>query len=300
MDPSETKLFSQDMQEQFDGVGIQITAKDKKIVIVSVLADSPAKSADIKTGDEIVSVDGKTTEGRSLMEVLSWIRGEPGSKVKLELNREGYENPKEFEFTRYNINVESVKYNFDNNIAYIQISQFSDNTTSLVQKAADEIVAKKPKGIILDLRGNPGGLFDSAVEIASLFIEKGAVVYERDKNNNDIPVDVKGDAKLKDFPLVVLVDNGSASASEILSGALAYYKKGTLVGEKTFGKGVMQSWDSLPDGSSLILTIKYWLTPGKVGINEKGITPDITIKSDKTNCSTDDTVCNKAKEILNK
>jgi len=299
MDPSETKLFTQDMQEQFGGVGIEITAKDNKIVVVSILSDSPAKSVDMKTGDQIVSVDDKATDGHALMEVLSWIRGTAGTKVKLEMNREGWSEPKEFEFTRYNITVQSVNYKIDNNIAYIQITQFSDNTTSLVQKAALDIVAKNPKGIILDLRNNPGGLFDSAVDIASLFIEKGVVVYEQDKNGNNTPVDVKGDAKLKDFPLVILVNGSSASASEILSGALAYYDKGTLVGEKTFGKGVMQSWDSFSDGSSLILTVNYWLTPAKVGIDKQGITPDITIKSDKTDCGNDDVVCKKAKEIIN-
>ena len=300
LDPEETELFSEDMKEEFGGVGIEITMRDNKIVVVSALKDSAAEKTGLKTGDEIVKVDNKDTQNEALMKVLTWIRGEAGTKVKLQINRVGWAEPKEFELTRYNIKIESVKWHFENDLVIIQISQFSDQTTTLVNQAADEILQKKPKGIILDLRNNAGGLLESSVQIASLFIEKGAVVYERDNKKQDKGYEVTGEAKLKDFPLMVLVNNGSASASEILAGALAFYKKGTLIGEKTFGKGVMQSWDSYPDGSSLILTIAYWLTPGKVQIDKKGINPDIIINSDKIDCGNDDAVCQKAKELLRK
>lgn len=300
LDPSETKLFNEDMKEEFGGVGIEITMRDNKIVVVSALKNGVAEKAGIKTGDEIIKVDGKETKGQALMKVLTWIRGEVGTKVKLEINRVGLDEPQEFELTRYNIKIESVKWDINNDVAYVQISQFSEQTTILLNKATEEIIEKKPKGIILDLRNNPGGLFDSSIQIASLFIEKGVVVYERDNKNNDKGYEVTGAAKLKDFPLVVLINNGSASASEILAGALAYYKKGILVGEKTFGKGVMQSWDSFSDGSSLILTVAYWLTPGKIEIDKKGISPDVKIISEKTDCSNEDMVCKKAKEIIQK
>ena len=296
LDPTETKAFNQDMAEQFGGVGIEITMKDSKVVVVSALKGSPAESTGIKSGDQILSVDSKTTQGIPLMTVLTWIRGDVGTKVKVEFMRDGWSKSQTFEFTRYKVSVDSVKWSFDNNLAYVQINQFSDNTTTLMQKAASDIVQKNPKGIILDLRGNPGGLLTSAVDVASLFIEKGAVLYQRDRNNNDQAYNVSGNAKLKNFPMVILIDKGSAS--EILAGALSYYHKGTLIGETSFGKGVMQDYQTFPDGSSLDLTVAFWLTPGKVGIDKKGITPDITIKSDKTDCSSVDMVCNKAKTLL--
>ena len=296
--PKETSIFTEDMEEEFFGVGIEISAQDSKIIIIAPLKDSPAEKAGLKSQDQILAVDQKSTEGASLLEVVSWIRGKQGTEVELLIKRNGWSEPKKFKIRRYKISVESVKTKISDNLAYIQIHQFSEKTYSLVERFAQEILSKKPKGIILDLRQNPGGYFQAAVDITSLFIEKGVIVYEKGKSGQKRAYKTNKDPILKDFKVVILIDNGSASASEIIAGAFKDYGRATLIGEKTFGKGVMQVWETFSDGSSLVLTTAFWLTPKKQEIDKKGIEPDIILQSEKKDCSLKDQVCQKARELL--
>jgi len=298
LDPEETKIFSQDMGEEFSGVGIEVTTKDGKVVIVSPVKGGAAEEAGIKPNDEILSVDGKSVEGHNFMEVISWIRGKEGTQATITIKRSGWPEPKDFKIKRYKITIDSAKWQFFDNIAYIQIIQFSEKTYSLVNQASQEILDRHPQGIILDLRHNPGGYFQASVDIASLFVEKGPLVFEKDKSGQTKAYSAKGKASLKDYKLIVLIDSGSASASEILAGALKDYGRAELLGEKTFGKGVMQTWETFDDGSSMVLTTAFWLTPKRYEIDKKGIQPDIIISSDKTDCSADDKVCQKAKELI--
>jgi len=300
LNPDESKIFSQDMEEEFSGIGVELTKKDGKTIVVAPLKGGEAEKSGIKPLDEIVAVNGEPIEGLNLTEVLTLIRGKENTEVVLTIKRQGEEKTRDFKIKRYKIKIESLKWKFFDNIAYIQISQFSEKTKELADKAVKEIIERKPKGIILDLRHNPGGYFESAIDIASLFIENGPIVYERNKEGTERKYEARGDALLKDYKVVVLIDSGSASASEILAGALKDYNKATIVGEKSFGKGVLQNWESFKDGSSLVLTIARWLTPKKAEIDKQGVVPDIKISSEKTDCSLEDKVCFKAKELINK
>ncbi len=298
--PRETKMFAENMEEEFYGVGIEITAQNGKIVIVSPLPGTPAEQAGLLSQDEIVAVDGRSTEGRSLLEVVSWIRGQKGTEVVLTIRREGWEAPREFRIKRAKIEIESVRSRWLGKVLYIQVVQFSDKTFPLFWGKAKEGLNEQTAGLIIDLRQNPGGYFQTAVDIASLFVSKGPIVYERNKKGELKAYNPTQKSLLKDVPVVVLVDRASASASEILAGALKDYQKATIIGERTFGKGVIQSWERLADGSSLILTTAYWLTPKKHKIDKQGIVPDIIIRSDKKDCSAEDKVCQKALELLTK
>jgi len=298
--PKETEMFTENMEEEFYGVGIEIGVRDGKIIVISPLANTPAEKVGLLSGDEIVAVDGKPTENQSLMEVVSWIRGKKGTEVILSIKRKGWREPKDFKIKRAKIENESVKTRLLGDILYIKIVQFSEKTYPLFYQALSQSVNKDLSGVIIDLRQNPGGYFQAAVDIASLFIEKGPIVFEKDKAGNLKDYQATKKPIFKDYSVVILVDSGSASASEILAGALKDYNKAIVIGEKTFGKGVMQSWERFNDGSSLILTTAYWLTPKKHQIDGKGITPDVIIKSEDKSCSDKDKVCQKAIELLTK
>ncbi|TSC90820.1 MAG: carboxyl-terminal processing protease, partial [Candidatus Berkelbacteria bacterium Licking1014_96] len=211
-------------------------------------------------------------------EAVAAIRGKPGTKVKLTVMREGLEQVKDFEIERTEIKGTNVSLEVKDDIAILKIRQFGSDTTDLVKKYAEEIKADKSiKGVVIDLRNNPGGYLDSAVEVSSIFIEDGVIVYEEKKDGQKQEYKAEGKAALGSYHLAILVNEGSASASEIMAGALQDYKKGPLIGKKTFGKGSVQELENIGNGLSLKITIAKWLTPNGTAINGEGIKPDIEV-----------------------
>jgi len=278
MKPNETQNFMQDLSGKVSGIGAEIDLVDNKLLIVSPIAGSPAEKAGLKPQDQILKINDESTDNMALDVAVSKIRGKAGTKVNLTINRTGFSQPQVLEITREEITIKSVNWEMKpNNIAYIKISQFGDDTVPLMQQAAKDINDKHPKAIILDLRGNPGGYLDGAVDVASLFMPSGVVVKEKDKNGNITENKTTLDPILKDYKVIVLVNGGSASASEIVAGALQDAGKATLVGEKTFGKGSVQELENLPGGATLRITIAKWLTPKGRTIDKVGLEPDIQV-----------------------
>lgn len=279
MDPKIAQEFANDLAGTFEGIGAEIGMRKDVLTIVAPLADSPAEKAGLKAGDKILAIDGENTAGITVEEAVSKIRGQRDTNVILTLFREGMDKPADFTITRKQIIVRSIKTEKkDDGIYVIKINSFNDDTYDLFTRAVAEVIKDKPKGVILDLRNNPGGYLDTAVEIASSWIEDGVVVTEKfgdDKKNEFM---AQGKALLKDYKTVVLVNQGSASASEILAGALKDYGKAVIIGEKTFGKGSVQTLADLGDGSVIKITIAKWLTPAGNNINEQGIEPDVAVE----------------------
>ena len=283
MDPTDAQAFSNDLAGTFSGIGAEVGMRNNIVTIIAPLDGTPAKTAGLMAGDKIAAINGKTTAGMSIDDAVTLIRGQKGTSVTLTIVR-GTDKPKDYKIMRDTITVKSVTTEFrPDGLMVIRLSSFNDDTLSLFNDAVQQAVMKQPKGIILDLRNNPGGYLDTAVAIASEWIKEGTVVSEQEANNQVNEYYSNGNARLANFPTVVLVNGGSASASEILSGALRDYKKATLVGEKTFGKGSVQSLQDLSDGSALKITIAHWLTPAGDFINEKGIAPSINIPLTQAN-----------------
>jgi len=279
--PTENKQFRDDIQGQFDGIGVELVSKDNLPTVVAPLSESPAEKAGMKAGDVILEVDGMKTADLGFNEVINKIRGEKGTQVKLSIAREGKDQPIEISVTRDTIIVKSVEWKFDSKngkkYANVKIRQFGDDTDKLFEDFVNAAVKEKPDGIIVDLRNNPGGYLESAVTLASYFLDGGTVVIEKDKNDVGKEYKVVKKARLKGFKTAVLVNQGSASASEIFAGALQDRKAGKLIGEKTFGKGSVQELIDLSDGSAVKITVAKWLTPNGRAINKEGITPDIEV-----------------------
>lgn len=273
----EAQSFLEDMEGDFGGIGAEIGIKDKKLKIISTLEGTPAQKARLLAGDIILRINGEDTEEMNLAEAVMKIRGDSGTKVKLLILREGWKEGKEFIITREIIRIKSVKYELKENFAYIKINQFSEKTNSEFKESVNFFKDKKISGIILDLRDNPGGYLDSAIDIASYFLEKKVVLIEQLKGGKEKVYTTKGRAVFKDEPLVVLINEGSASASEIVAGAIKDNNRGILIGEKTFGKGSVQSLEKIDNGF-LKLTIAFWLTPSRHFLNEKGLSPNIEVK----------------------
>jgi carboxyl-terminal processing protease len=307
--PPENKVIEEDLSGSFDGVGIQIGYKGTQLAVVTPLPDSPAQKAGVLPGDFIIGIKDEAkkldigTVGLSLTEAVQYIRGPKGTKVTLTLLRDGVAQPIIVDLIRTTVNVPSLILNFvgnDKSIAHIQLLKFGGETDAEWQKAVDEILKdKNATKIILDLRGNPGGYLQSAVDIAGEFVKTGsvAVIEERgDGTRHEYQTDRIG--LLTNYPMVVLINGGSASASEILAGALRDIKKVKLIGEKSFGKGTIQEPQQLDGGTGLHITIAKWLTPGGTWVNDKGLEPDVKIENDVK--STEDLQLNKAIETVNK
>lgn len=298
MNPEETKALQEEVKGEYAGIGVIINKNGKLNYpeIVSVFKDSPAEKSGLLKGDIIVEVDGKSTFNLSLDEVASMVKGKVGTQVTLKVRRDN----KELSFTitraKINIPLTQVSYYENGKIGYLSIFMFSEGAGKDVEKALNEFKSKKVEGIILDLRGNPGGLLSECENVASEMLPSGVLLYTKDRNGKLEPIQIKGN-KLN-IPMVVLVDGGTASASEILTGAIKYYKVGTVIGEKTFGKGVIQQIFSLPDSYSLKVTVEEYLLPDKTSINGVGITPDIVIKDNPD--TKEDEQLNKAIELLKK
>lgn len=281
MDPEESKEFGDDLSGTLEGIGAELDVKEGRLTVVTPLKNSPAQAAGIKSGDFIYKIDNDFTEDMTLYEAIHRIRGPKGTVVTLTLIREGNFKPFEAKITRDEIALESVTVEkLDGDIFHVSISQFSDRTKAEFNPIIERLLLEKADGIVLDLRGNGGGFLDVSIDIVSEFLKgevPAAIIKKRAGEENEI-VKTDGSARLADIPLAVLVDGGSASASEIVAGAIQDYKRGAVMGEKTFGKGSVQEINELKDGSSLRLTIAKWFTPLDRSIDGVGITPDKEVK----------------------
>ncbi len=280
MDPQEFQNMQIDTSGELTGVGIQI-AKDEetdRLVVIAPIEDTPAFEAGILAKDIIISIDGTDTKGMDVNNAVKLIRGKPGSSVTLTIKRNG--QPKDYQIVRARIQIHpvraSVKDSTIGKVGYIRLTQFSAQASKEMREAIKDFEAQQVAGYILDLRSNPGGLLYSSIDIARMWLEEGTIVSTVDRRGENERKSANNSA-LTDKPLVVLVDGGSASASEILSGALQDNHRATLVGTRTFGKGLVQSVRSLGDGSGLAVTIAKYLTPSGRDINKEGIPPDIVL-----------------------
>jgi len=296
--PQEAKIFNEDISGSFEGVGMEITVRRGIITVVSPLEDTPAWRAGIKSGDLILKINNEDATNLKLEEAVMRIRGPKGTKVILTIMREDFKEPKDIEIVRDVIVVHAVKFKMlENNIGYIKILNFGKNSVPEFYNAINDLLTKGANKLILDLRNNPGGFLESAVIISSWFLPKGDKVVIEDfggKSPQRIHRSL-GPGILSNLPLVVLVNRGSASASEILAGALRDNLNVKILGEKTFGKGSVQEVVNLSDGSLVKVTVARWLTPKGKLIEGKGIDPDIEIKNESDK---EDLVLNKAIEIL--
>ncbi len=282
LEPKEFNQMRIDTSGELTGVGIQIV-KDKEsddLIIISPIEDTPAFDAGIKARDKILSIDDISTEGMNIEEAVKLIRGQRGTKVKLEILRGSQSFFKTLSREKIEIKSVSSKVNQTKNgflIGYLRIKQFNANASKETRDAIKDLETKKVAGYVLDLRSNPGGLLESSIDISRHFINKGVIVSTVSKDGLKETKKGNGQALTKK-PLVVLVNEGSASASEIVSGAIKDNKRGKLVGKKTFGKGLVQSMRTLVDGSGLTVTVAKYLTPNGTDINKSGIIPDIEVK----------------------
>ena len=283
MPPNMYKEMQEETKGRFEGLGIEITIKDGILTVVSPIEDTPAFKAGILAGDQIIKIDGDSTKNFTLMDSVKRLRGPRGSKVTITIMREGFTKPKEFTLVRDVIPVRSVRHELlEKTYGYIRISQFQEKTDGEFEKAVkalDEESKRTLKGLILDLRNNPGGLLDSAVKISDRFIDSGLIVsVEGRKEDQKIKFYAHPDGQLSRYPLVVLVNGGSASGAEIVAGAIQDHGRGILLGTHTFGKGSVQTIIPLKDGSGLRLTTARYYTPNGRSIQAKGIVPDFIVK----------------------
>lgn len=283
MTPEMAKDFEDSINGTFTGIGAEIGMKNDQLQVIAPLAGSPAEAAGLLSGDAILAIDKTDTQAMTLSEAVSRIRGDEGTVVVLTILRSGNTESREISVTRAVIKVASLKHEMKTTpagkrVTLIELSQFSLDTSALLEQAINDHFLQDSQGVILDLRNNPGGRLSTAIEVASQFIENNVVLLERDSSKDLIEHRSVGTARLKNEKLVVLVNGGSASASEIVAGAIQDYGIGPLVGEKTFGKGSVQDITSLRDGSAIKLTIAKWLTPKGRLIDKEGIIPDVEVK----------------------
>ncbi|MDP2586479.1 MAG: S41 family peptidase [Candidatus Komeilibacteria bacterium] len=278
--PETSKEFNDELQGKFEGIGAEIGLRDERLTVIAPLPDSPAEKAGVKALDKIIAIDDKDTTGIALDEAVKLIRGDKGTTVTLSIIHQGQTEAKKITITRDTIKIKSVTYQNKDGYAYIKISNFNSDTNALFLEAVNELVKTSPKGVILDLRNDPGGYLDMAVAIAGYWVERGQVVVKEEFSDAELNQDYNssGLAQLKDYPTVVLVNGGSASASEIVAGALQDYGLATIIGTTTFGKGSVQELEKLSDGSSIKITIARWLTPQGRTIEKNGITPDLIVE----------------------
>ena len=301
LDPDTAKKFEESLSGSFDGIGAEIGMKKEQIVVMAPLPQTPAERAGLRSGDMILEIDKKSTAGLTLDQAVTQIRGKRGTTVTLTIFREGEKKEREVPIIRDMIQVKSVIWSMKEQLAYIKVSHFNEDTESAFATSVRQALAKKPKGLILDLRNNPGGFLDTAVQMASYWVDGETVVIEQYSDDKKDEYKGRVSPLLKNMPTVVLVNQGSASASEIVSGALQDYGKATLIGKKTFGKGSVQDLQRLKDGSALKITVAKWLTPKGRMINELGINPDIEVDIKEEDFTAQkDPQLEKAMELLKK
>lgn len=282
----ESKAFEEELNGSFQGIGAELGKEGTNIVIISPIAGSPAEKAGVRAGDIIVLINDEPTNDISITEAVKKIRGEAGTNVKLTLSRDGQKV--ELTITRAQIDIPSVKWEIKDGVGVLTISRFSDDTVTLAEQAANEFVSKGVKGVVLDLRSNPGGLLNASVALSSFWLKKDDIVL-LEKRGGKIEKTFKANSNniLRGIKTVVLINGGSASASEITAGALHDNKVATLMGEKSYGKGSVQQIVQLSNDSSIKVTIARWFTPADKNIDKEGIVPDTEVKL------TDDDIKNK-------
>ena len=309
--PEESKGFETEIKGSFDGIGMEVGKKDGVIVVISPIPGSPAEKAGLKTGDKIVKIEGKVTVDMSVDEAVKKIRGKKGTEVSIQVYRDGVDKPIDFKIIRDTIQLPTLDKNYDakKGVYTVKIYTFSEQVDSLFKEAMNEFAKTNSNKLIIDLRGNPGGYLESAVNVSSYFIPAGKVVVTQDYGDKQKPeqmrslgLNILNNKKVK---VVVLVDGGSASASEIVAGALQDHKVATILGEKTFGKGSVQEYIKITPTTGLKVTVARWLTPNGNSISVSGLTPDVVISKDENTKIEDiknrtDNQYLKAIEILNK
>ncbi|MEI8143057.1 MAG: S41 family peptidase [Candidatus Berkelbacteria bacterium] len=283
--PAQNQSFRQDIEGTFSGIGVELVNKNGYVTVVAPIPDTPAEKAGLKPKDIISKVNDKSVSDMSIDQIVGDIRGEAGTKVKIEVVRQDASGPLVFEIERAKISVKSVtweKKTVKNKTIYVvKIRQFGDDTDQLFQQFADEAVKNHADGIVLDLRNDPGGYLETAINVSSYFVDSGVIVSEEGKNRAKKDYTVTSSPILKNIKTVVLVNGGSASASEITAGALRDRRNVQLIGETTFGKGCVQELIDLPGGSAVKITVANWFTPNGTQISGAGLKPDITQADDQ-------------------
>ncbi len=299
--PGDAKKFEEDINGSFGGIGAEIGVLNNQLVVIAPLKGNPAEAVGLRAGDKILKIDDTITLDLSVDEAVKIIRGEPGTEVKLLIFRDGWQQPKEFPIKRKIIIVPTLDFEMKpGKIAYIALHNFNATVPSAFYQASFSALLQGSKGIVLDLRNNPGGFLDVAVNLGGWFFDRGeVVVLEKFGSGEEQKLLANGNGALKRLPIVVLINGGSASASEILAGALRDNRGAKLVGEKTFGKGTVQEIENFKDGSTLKISIAEWLTPKGEVINKKGLVPDVEVKmSEEDAKKQNDPQLEKAIEIL--
>ncbi len=302
MTPVDSADFEKEIEGKFEGIGAEIALKNGQLTIVAPLPDSPAIKAGLRPKDMILKIDALDSAGISLERAVSLIRGKQGTQVVLSVYRDGFNQAKDFKIIRAKITVKSLTWEFRaDNIMHIKTRQFNDDTILQLDRAISDLAGRQNiKGVILDLRNNPGGYLQSAINMAGEWVDGQTVVSEKLRDGETIEHKAERVARLAGYKTIVLIDGGSASASEIVAGALQDYGRAVLVGEKTFGKGSVQDMTELSDGSSVKLTIAKWFTPKGRSIQDEGIEPDVKIELAEKDYNEDkDPQLDKAIELLN-
>jgi len=294
--PKDNEKFQEDVKGNFGGIGVEIGMKKNQLVVIAPLKDTPGSRAGLKPGDMILKINSTSTDSMSIDEAVNIIRGPENTDVTLNIFREGWDKPKDFKITRGTIVVPTLDLTMkDGGIAYIQLYQFNANADSLFRSAANKALSQGAKGIVLDLRNNPGGYLDVAVDLGGWFFQRQTlIVKEESRTGESESLLANGNEAFKNIPVVVLINGGSASASEILAGALRDDRGVKLIGEKSFGKGTVQQLIPLRDGSTIKLTIAHWVLPSGKILENGGLIPDIEVKM------TDDDIQNKKDPQLDK
>lgn len=301
MDPQVYEMESTSLSGEYQGIGAYVDTQGEFLTVVSPIEGSPAEAAGLRPGDMIIAIDGEDMKGYTPEQARQRVLGEAGTTVVLTIQREGESEPLEFTIVRAKITVASVTGEMlENGIAYVDINQFGDNTTSELRATLDELLLQNPRGIIIDLRFNPGGYLFTSVEVMSEFIDEGVVLIEQYGDGTRDVYSALGNGRATDLPIVVLINEGSASASEILAGALQDYGRAELVGVQSFGKGSVQVFAPLSDEQGAVrVTIAKWLTPNERTIQDVGLTPDYIVEMTDADYENDrDPQLDKAVEVL--
>ena len=290
MDPIVYQTETSSLQGEYEGIGAYVDTDGEYLTIISPIAGSPAELAGLRPGDKVIAIDGEDMTGIAPEQARLKVLGPAGTTVSLKISRDGESEPLEFSITRARISIKSAEGKMlGNDIAYIDINTFGDKTTPELRNTLDTLLKENPKGIIIDLRNNPGGYLNTAVDVASEFISKGVVLYEQFGDGRRDVYNANGNGQATDLPIVVLVNEGSASASEILAGALQDYGRAKLVGVQSYGKGSVQVWVPLSnDQGAARVTIAKWLTPDERAIDGIGLTPDIFVECSECNLNDTD------------
>ncbi|MGB0386695.1 MAG: S41 family peptidase [Ardenticatenaceae bacterium] len=293
LNPDQASEFEADLDGEFEGIGARVDMGDEGLVIVAPFPGTPAAEAGLQPGDVVVQIDGESTQGMDIMQAVSRVRGERGTVVSLTIKRAGEAQLLEIDVTRGHIVIPVVETELIEEeglppIGYLRLTDFGRNSVDQFKKSLRELAAQGAQRLILDLRFNPGGLLDASVQISSQFIDDGLILSEKTSTGQEINHPAQSGGLALDIPLVVLINEGSASASEIVAGAIQDTKRGTLIGTTTFGKGSVQRLHNLSDNSLLRITVARWFTPNGNGIHETGIDPDIYVEWNREETAPDE------------